>query len=205
MKMGKVFLLDLGHGGIIDGVYQTYPKKMYSFESGEVAYEGVLNREIGKRVIHKLDAYGFKCINICPTEVDVPLGVRADVVNRYCEEYGTDECLLISLHSNSGKGTGFEIWTSPGQTKSDRYAELFYDTFKSMFPDVRLRSDTSDGDHDKESAFYILQETNCPAILPEFLFFDNWQDFQLLKSPVFQNRYADMILEFVKRAEITVV
>jgi len=193
-----IILIDKGHGGFIDGVYQTAPKKMYEFESGEVAYEGRLNRQIGDKLLARLKAEGIKCIDICPTEMDIPLSTRVNIINEYCNKYGASNCLLISLHGNAGKGTGFEIWTSPGQTKSDEYATQFFNKFKEHFPDVKLRKDISDGDPDKESAFYILKNTNCPAILPEFLFFDNWQDFLLMKDHTFQYRYAEMMVDFVK-------
>ena len=44
-------VLDFGHGGIDkDGNYTTAPKKMHTYDNGEVAYEGVLNRQIGKYI-----------------------------------------------------------------------------------------------------------------------------------------------------------
>ena len=198
----KIILIDKGHGGMINGVYQTAPDKMHVFNSGETAYEGVLNRQIGNKLIKRLDEEGLKYIDICPSELDIPLSKRVKTANTYAYEYGIDNCLLISLHSNAGGGTGFEIWTSPKQTTSDKYAEIFYNTFMVDFPDVKMRSDTSDGDHDKESAFYILQETICPAILPEFLFFDNWTDFQLLSNSDFQDRYVEMMVTFVHNINI---
>lgn len=190
---------------MIDGKYQTAPAKMYQFDNGITAYEGVTNRMIKDSLLAKMKGKGFKYIDLCPTEIDIPLAVRVGVANIYAERFHSNNCLLISLHSNAGGGTGFEIWTSPGQTKSDRYADMFGETFQAIFPDIAFRKNTSDGDLDKESAFYILQETKCPAILPEFLFFDNWEDFQLLRDPNTQEKYADMIIQFIKRAEITVV
>ena len=200
-----IYLIDSGHGGMIGGEYQTAPRKMYEFPDNIIAYEGVINRQIKDIVLSKLKGRGFKYIDVCPTEIDLPLEIRVKVINEYAEKYRPNNCLVISLHSNAGGGTGFEIWTSPGQTKSDRYADMFGETFQAMFPDIRFRKNTSDGDLDKESAFYILQKTNCPAILPEFMFFDNWEDFKILRDPNKQEEYATMILEFVKRAEITVV
>ena len=197
--MSKIILLDKGHGGIIDNVYQTAPAKMFTFSSGEIAYEGVLNRQIGNKVIKGMKKKGFGYVDICPSELDIPLSERVRIINDYSKHYGVNNCLLISLHSNAGKGSGFEIWTSPGQTKSDEYAEIFYNMFSRRFPDVKMRHSVSDGDYDKEASFYILQKTACPAILPEFLFFDNWTDFQLLKSSAFQQRYADMIVDFVHK------
>ena len=44
----KNIILDFGHGGIDqNGTYTTAPAKMFTFSNGEIAYEGVLNRQIG--------------------------------------------------------------------------------------------------------------------------------------------------------------
>ena len=203
----KTFLIDSGHGGMLNGVYQTPEKngKQYTFTNGETAYEGVLNREIKKYVIDIFEQEGLRIIDICPTQIDIELDERVDMVNLYCREYGANNCLLISLHSNAGKGTGFEIWTSEGQTKSDRYASMFGEVFMASFPDIKFRRDTKQGDIPKDAAFYILKYTKCSAILPEFLFFDMWKDYQKIKDPVYQMRYAKMIFDFAFRCEITPV
>jgi N-acetylmuramoyl-L-alanine amidase len=197
----KIFLIDSGHGGMINGVYQTDPKigKFHVFPNGEIAREGVTNRLIKKVVIDTLTKEGFKAVDICPTELDLPLETRCDIVNLMCREYGDQNCIFISLHSNAGGGTGFEIFTSPGQSKSDLYATIFASTFHIHFPKIMVRQDLSDGDPDKESKFYVLVNTRCPAILPEFLFFDNEADWKLLKDPVTHQAYANMILDFIKR------
>lgn len=186
------FLIDKGHGGLIHDVYQTAPKKMYQHES-DIVYEGVINRKVGDLVIKEMKRRQLRVIDIVPTELDVNLDVRVDIINAYCRKY---ECLLISLHMNAGKGTGFEIWTSPGATKSDKYASLFAEFYMDAFPDEHIRKDESDGDIDKESAFYILVNSKCPAILPEWLFYDNPKDWEIQKNPVMQERYALMIVNF---------
>jgi len=202
-----IYLIDSGHGGIINGVYQTpeEKEKYHTFSNKETAYEGVLNRQIKSYVLELFEKKGLKVIDICPSLLDIELDERVDISNIYCREYGANNCLLISLHSNKGRGTGFEIWTSEGQTKSDRYATMFGEIFMAEFPEVRFRSDTKEGDIPKDAAFYILKWTKCPAILPEFLFYDNWKDYQMLKDPIVQKKYANMIFDFAKRCEITPV
>lgn len=198
--MDKIFLIDSGHGGLINGQYQTDPTigKFFRHHNGEIAYEGEINRLIKKQVIDKLSKEGFKVIDICPTELDLSLNTRVDAANLYCNQYGNNNCLFISLHSNAGGGTGFEIFTSPGQSRSDYYASLFMDKFKDHFPGIATREDLGDGDEDKEAKFYVLVHTKCPAILPEFLFFDNIDDWLFLKQPSTHVAYANMILDFAK-------
>lgn len=199
--MKHVWLIDSGHGGMIDGRYQTAPRKMHVHDDGSVFYEGVSNREIKHQLIDKMMANGLQHIDICPTELDVDVDVRVDIANRYYQEYRN--AVLISLHSNAGGGTGFEVWTSVGQTRSDDFAEVMSLEFIDSFKGAPFRKDTSDGDLDKESQFYILKYTKCPAVLPECLFFDNWSDYQLLIDKDFQNDYVDALIRFMIKAEAT--
>jgi len=199
-RMEKIFLIDSGHGGMLKNVYQTDSKigKYHIFSNGEIAYEGVINRQIKKVVINKLEENSFKVVDVCPTELDLSLNTRCKIANSICEQYGIKNCLLISLHSNAGGGRGFEVWTTKGQTDSDQFASLLANTFGYFFPDIKIRTDYLDGDIDKEEDFYILKNVLCPAVLTEFLFFDNWEDWQILKKPETHLRFANMIVEFAK-------
>lgn len=195
--MKPLILLDSGHGGMINGIYQTAPAKMFVHSDATTAYEGVLNRNIKQHVIDLFKKEGIKYADVCPSEMDIPLSVRCNVINNYCNNYNKDNCLLISLHSNAGGGRGFEIWTTDGTTQSDVYATKFYNLFKQSFPSIICRQDLTDGDPDKESKFYILANSNCPAILPEWLFFDNLEDWKYQRVPINQMSYAKMIFNFV--------
>lgn len=195
------FLIDSGHGGFIGGKYMTDPKigKFHTFPSGETAYEGLINRLIKKQIIERLTKAGFRAIDICPTEIDLSMTTRCKIINAICAELGFLNCILICQHSNAGKGTGFEVWTSPGQTLSDQYASIFAATFTKYFPGIAVREDRSDGDGDKEAKFTMMTDSDCPSILPEFLFFDNEQDWMILKQPVTHATYGDMVVDFAKK------
>lgn len=199
--MKPLILIDSGHGGMINGIYTTAPAKMFLHNDGTTAYEGVLNRTIKKNVFSLLDTAGIGYIDVCPTNIDVPLVTRCKVINNYADAYGKDNCLLISLHSNAGGGNGFEIYTTPGQSNSDPYATSFTDIFAKHFPTIKIRKDMIDGDPDKESLFYILTHSLCPAILPEWLFFDNYTDWSYMRIPINQMAYAQMIVDFFKQIQ----
>lgn len=197
--MKYTWLIDVGHGGMTaTGGYATAPAKMYEHSPNEVFYEGQFNRQIKSLLIRMLWEQDFNFVEICPTEMDVPLPVRVDVVNSYARHY---ECVLISLHSNAGGGTGFEVWTSYGPTRADKFAELLGQELMSAFADVPFRADKADDDLDKESDFYILKWTACPAILPECLFYDNYNDYLLLTNPDFRVAYAKTLVNFMRKAE----
>lgn len=198
--MKYLYLIDSGHGGNrADGTYVTYPAKMYEHSPSEIFYEGVFNRQIKTLLMGMLWDNDIACIDVCPTEEDLPLSVRVDIINSIYKKY--ENTVLISLHSNAGGGRGFEVWTSHGQTRSDKFAELLAKQFGRSFPDLKLRVDTSDGDLDKEAAFYILKNTHCPAVLPECLFFDNYNEYLLLDNPDFRIGYAKCLLAFIQEAE----
>jgi len=197
--MKYTWLIDSGHGGMVDGEYVTAPAKMYEFNPGEVYYEGVGNRYFKQRLIDRLEVEAIHCIDVCPTELDVPLTTRVGIINQYHKQY--KNAVLISLHSNAGGGTGFEVFTSVGDTRSDRFAQLLSQRIIDSFSGAPFRKDESDGDLDKESQFYILAETTCPALLPECLFFDNYSDYQLLIDPTFQTEYVDCLVGFIKVCE----
>ena len=61
-----------------------------------------------------------------------------------------------------------------------------------------MRSDMSDGDHDKEANFYMLRKTVMPAILIEHLFFDNYRDALLMFD-------EDVIERFVEAQVRTII
>lgn len=185
-------VLDLGHGGLdSNGEYTTKPNKMYRHNDGTFAYEGVLNREIGKKVYNYLEE-----LNACPSytvfpddPTDIPLKKRCELINNFDPK----KTFAVSIHCNaspSHKARGSEIFTSPGETLSDILATYVGVDIQDEFPNLKFRTDYTDGDLDKEAKFYILMNTKCPCILIEVLFFDNIHDIKLLRSETFQKRYA---------------
>lgn len=203
MTMGSKLtniVLDPGHGGInTQGLYTTQGK-YYVFPSGEVAYEGVINRTIAKSLGIKLSNLGYNVIyTVQPTNAsDISLGNRVSIANKYSKNG-----IFISIHNNASGGIntarGFEIFTTPGQNNSDKLGQKIYDSVKVLYDSegLKLRVDQSDGDSDKESPFYMIKNVNMPAVLIECLFFDNYQDFLKLKDPVFIDRLTDAILQGV--------
>jgi N-acetylmuramoyl-L-alanine amidase len=157
-----------------------------------------MNRIIKNKVIENIYRRGLKYIDICPSNIDIDLKTRVQTINQYSNVYGKNNCLLIDLHSNAGGGNGFEIWTSPWETPSDPLAMDFYNMFAEWFPYINCRSGKSEKNPgpDKEALFYNLVNSKCPAILPEFLFFDNFDDYLLLINPSIQDKYANMIGQF---------
>ena len=60
----------------------------------------------------------------------------------------------------------------------------------------------SDGDMDKESNFYVLKNTNCPAVLTENFFMDSKKDLEYLNSDLgfyqIVKTHVDGIMNYIK-------
>ena len=64
-------LLDNGHGGIINGKYQTAGKRSPVWSNKEQLFEGEFNRAIVNGIIEKLTALNIPYVNIAPEYRDV--------------------------------------------------------------------------------------------------------------------------------------
>lgn len=199
MDSNYLWLLDPGHGGInADGVYTTGKKKM--FDHGDfVIYEGVINRKITQLLCAMLTERGIAHVTIPDPVQDMSLPKRVAIADEYYRN--NHNAIFLSIHSNAGGGHGNEIYTSPGQTKSDKVAQIFSEMYQKMLPDMRFRKDTSDHDDDKEAPFYVLRKTDCPALLVENGFFDNRKEAEFLRSIKGQIAYAEALFESIKMTE----
>jgi N-acetylmuramoyl-L-alanine amidase len=198
-----LWVLDPGHGGLLDDVYQTSGKRSPIWEDGSIYYEGVGNRNIAKMVGDRLEElnidFGYTVNPSDPT--DVSLGKRTNWVNKLPYK----NKILVSIHSNGHSNEaaqGWEIFTSKGETSSDRIATVFYNRFMDKFPDRKFRKDMKDGDVDKEANFYIIKNTVCPAVLLENFFHTNeYECKEILMTDEGQNKIVDSIVESINFIE----
>ena len=165
-----LWLLDNGHGGFINGVYQTAGKRSPVWSDKSQLFEGEFNRAIVGRIIERCTVLGLRYVNIAPELGDIPLTERIERANFW---HTHNRCIYISVHSNAGGGKGYEIFTSRGTTQSDKIADIFVQKFREEFPLVPIRTDYSDGDSDKEVDYFVLKFTRMPAVLTENFFMDN--------------------------------
>jgi len=191
-----MILLDNGHGGIINGIYQTPGKRSPKWNDGRQLFEGDFNREIVKIISKKLNEKGIKYKILVPELEDISLSERVKRAN----VFGKNN-LYVSIHSNAGGGSGFEVFTSLGETKSDKIATIFGEEFKKIFPDKKLRSNFSDGDLDKEAKFTVITKTIMPAILTENFFMDNEDECKsILLSDIGRNKIAEFHVNAIEMA-----
>lgn len=187
-----IVMLDNGHG--ID----TEGKRSPVWPDGKQLFEYEFNRDIVSRISTKLALSDIPFEVLVPEITDISLPER---VRRANEIYSRNKgnAYLLSVHANAGGGTGWEIWTSTGKTASDDLAEIFFEEAYKELIGWRMRNDYSDGDADKESLFYILRYTKCPAVLTENLFMDTERDCRYIMSDEGRKRIARMHVEAIKR------
>lgn len=193
-KMSKVIILDNGHGE------ETAGKRSPLWGDGSQLFEWEFNRDIVLRIAAMLKADGVKFEILVPEETDVSLPERCRRANVIHADCGNN-AVLFSVHGNAGGGTGWECYTSVGQTKADAIATVLCEEAEKEFaPDGwKMRFDYIDGDPDKESQFYILKHTVCPAVLSENFFFDNEKDCKYMLDNEFRNRIAKIHYLAIKK------
>lgn len=201
--MKKTWLLDNGHGGEVDGKYTTPGKRSPKWGDGTQYFEGIGNRNIVNKIARRLAELGIDHLIVTPEQVDVSLPARVARINNH---YKTNpNSVVVSIHSDGfskPEAHGWSVWTSVGQTKSDSIATKFYESAKGIFPNEKMRTNSSDGDPDQESQFYILRKTNCPAILTENFFHTNPKECkEILMSEEGVNKLVELHVQAILNIE----
>lgn len=174
-------LVDAGHGGD---------------DSGAVSHDGLVKEKdvslaVSFLVVEGLTRYEVKTEMTRRSDVFLTLSQRAEMANQRGAK-------LMSIHCNSGGGTGAEVFTSPGQTRSDPWATECIEEYAREFPELAIRTDLGDGDPDKEARFTVLTQTDEEAILFELGFIDV-KDLAFLTNEENWQRMADALVRATVR------
>lgn len=194
-------LIDNGHGE------NTQGKRSPDGSFREYAYA----REIAEAVVEKLKSFGYDAERIVLETKDISLSERVRRVNKYCDELGKDNVLLVSIHCNAASNgqwsnaRGWCAYTSKGTTKSDILAEHIYEEAAKQFVGHKIRIDKQDGDKDWEDNFTVIYNTKCIAVLTENFFMDNKEDVAYLISDEGKKSIVDThvygIINYIKTLE----
>jgi len=198
------WLLDPGHGGIIDGVYQTAGKRSPKFPDGSVLYEGEFNRDVVKRIVDLCEDRRIDYVNLVDTEQDLPLRERVAAANVLHQE--RKNCIYVSVHSNAfgngrdfNKAKGICTFHHYKSSKGKRLAE----TLQRWLGDLTEFQDRGIRSNDSWANFYVLRKTHMPAVLSENGFMTNYDDALALLHPDVRRKIANahfnMILEIEER------
>jgi N-acetylmuramoyl-L-alanine amidase len=197
----KLVVIDAGHGGLdasgryttlpVNGKFFNHKNKALNFhdiEGNSTFFEGVNNRILAKKLQHYLAQEGISSVFCFDFVADTPLADRCKYANTL-HKATFEETVFISLHSNAGRGNGWEVHTSVGRTKSDLLATHVFNAVESTVLSAgrKMRKDMSDGDIDYENNFYVLKNAMSEAILIEHDFFDTIEGATLLNNKAYQN------------------
>jgi N-acetylmuramoyl-L-alanine amidase len=196
-------ILDFGHGGIIDGIYQNRAghAKSYKFPDGFEVLEGVTNRQIGRRLIRMLELGGISYHDLnSRDQEDMPLSQRIAKVNRL---YAADKsCWLLSIHSNK------MTKDASGESIAARGCETF--VFDKASQKSLVIQGIAEEEFKKTHKFRgskkmnlaMLRETNCPALLTESYFYTNRDDAEYLMSEEGQEAIAVTHYRIIERVRL---
>ena len=190
-------IFDNGHGGLVDGVYQTPGKRSPVWPDGKQLFEGEFNRAIVNRLMDKCEANGIDAINLVNTPNDISLTERVNTANKLAKS-SEKPSIYVSVHANGfneEQANGWSVYTSEGITKSDGIAKILLDKAIAEFPGEYMRGT-------KESNFYVLRNTSMPAILSENFFMTNSDNcHKYLLSEDGRDRVAKIHFEMIQQIE----
>lgn len=183
MKTPPRIKLDAGHGG---------------HDSGAVGPKGLREKDVALKVTLLLGAMLTAAgVDVSYTRKDdrfIELAERAAMANRTMPD------LFLSIHCNSSdrrSASGFEVFTSPGQTASDVAATCVFMDYAKRFPAKLKRIDDADGDPDKEANFAVLRLSKMPALLFELDFISSPEVEAWLREPANQQAMAEALCDGV--------
>ena len=193
------WLLDPGHGGFIDGIYQTAGKRSPKFPDGSRLYEGEFNRDVVQRII-EINNDKIDVVNLVDTQEDVPLRKRVNLANQIHRE--KRNCIFVSVHANAfGNGKDFNgtkgvctfhhVKSSKGKALAQSLQKWLAEL--TPFRDRGIRA------NETWANFYVLRKTHMPAVLSENGFMTNFDDATHLMDPnvrqAVANAHYNMMLE----------
>lgn len=178
-KSDQVMLIDMGHGGMdTKGNYVTAPNKMAKHEN-YTFYEGAWTRAVGWALASLLGEAQRNYIVLTPGFVDIPLTARVHSIEQLKRHLSQRDKkpYVHSIHGNAyglESVNGVEVFTSPGNTKADPLATVYYEQLEKL--GWRMRPGYGDGDPDKEARFAMLtgpESHGIPSLLTETGFYTN--------------------------------
>ncbi len=178
-----LWCLDNGHGKLTPG------KRSPKLKDGNQFYEYEFNRDIVKRIIISLEALGIAYYNVVP-DVNVDNFLQGRVL-RANNHPSPKKKIFVSVHSNAGPSrwtaaSGIETWFFYRSKTGAKIAAIFQKHLieKTKWINRGIKSRPRE-------QFYVLKNTNMPAILTENGFFNNEKQVYELMKPAVRQMIAD--------------
>lgn len=196
-----LWCLDNGHGKATPG------KRSGLFEDGTRLFEYELNRGLNQFLMEKLDDAGVQYFNIVPeVEGDISLATRVSRANNKATDLQGGK-IYLSIHANANGSSGWdaqnvrgvETWFYGGSSRGKKIASAFQ---RAIIEDMGWKDRFLKFHEPYSRSFYVLRNTNMPAILVENGFFSSRDDAKLLRLDAHReqiaNAYVKAILEIEK-------
>ncbi|MEL1253862.1 N-acetylmuramoyl-L-alanine amidase [Flavobacterium sp. DGU38] len=174
----KVIVIDAGHGG------HDFGATLGGFE------EKALVEKISKKIKALNKDENIEIVLLRDGDHFMELSERVSIINNLKAD------LVVSLHVNTSKDSkkrGFEVYVS---NKNEQFKEASTLKAKKLLSTISNQS-LAKGEV-KEAPFYIMKNSNCPAVLIELGYLSNENDRNYITSEIGQNELAAQILESVK-------
>ena len=142
----------------------------------------------------ELTRLGFEVHYTNPHEEDMSNTARVHAADSVPGKYK----LMLSIHNNAaGDGTewlnatGWGVYTTKGDTKSDDFAKILEQSFIADFPELFWRGK-------KEANFTVLTGKSYWAVLIEWMMQDSKKDLAIIENPDFNRRYIKAVTDAVE-------
>jgi len=170
-------VIDAGHGGNDSGAF----------------FENITEKQIVAQITAKIKALNrnqnVEIVLTRASDIPVSLQERTEVINAIKPD------LVISLHVSASKDagkTGIGLYIAKENASKDRALQLA----RKMSERIRKNHDFPVSDI-QEAPFYVLKNSQAPAIILELGFLSNESDRHYLTDDKQQNRIARTLLECV--------
>jgi N-acetylmuramoyl-L-alanine amidase len=172
--LGKVIVLDPGHGGHDPG----------AIGNGLEEKEVVLN--VGLRVEKKLQSSGAIVVMTRKNDTFLTLDERAQIGNN------SNASTFVSIHTNSFSTS------SPNGSETYWSSNYYGANSKELATEIQKELVKKLGTTDrgvKEAGFYVIKYTKIPSVLVELGFISNKSDAVKLASSTYRDKAADAIVQ----------
>lgn len=185
------WILDPGHGGIIEGVYQTAGKRSPVFPDGTVLYEGDCNRDVVQQILKFCKSQEIEAVDIVSSLKDVPLRERVARANELHRE--KQNCIYVSVHCNAF-GNGKDFNSARGTCSFHHYrsdsGKRLAQSLQKWLDDLTPFRGRGIRANETWANFYVLRKTHMPAVLSENGFMTNFDDATKLLDPHIRRQIA---------------
>lgn len=165
-------LVDDGHGK--ENPYKCSPDGKYK--------EWEWTCEMADLIVRELKRLGYDASLLTPELEDIPLNTRVRRANKVCADYGKENVIVLSVHSNAnscdgkwhdGEWSGFTAVVAPNASKNSK---LLADFIWARAIEAGLKGNRAvqeaAGKRYVQKSLAICRDTHCPAVLTESAFHD---------------------------------